>query len=87
MPERGDRRETVRAGSPLRVGDATLVPIERVVLRSRRAARGGWVAAAVEPCALVVRSEGRVRVLSIDGDAISLERLRERIPGLDSLLA
>ncbi len=84
MPEHAGRIETVRAGMPVRVGDVTLLPIERVVVRSARAAHGVWVSAAVEPYALVVRDAGGVRVVEIDGTVISLEQLRERIPELDA---
>ena len=87
MPERARRIETVRAGIPLRVGGVTLLTIERVVVRSSRMARGAWVTAAVEPQAVVVRDAAGVRLVALDGVAISLEQLRERIPGLDALLA
>ncbi len=87
MPERAGREETVRAGTPLRVGDVILVAIERVVVRSGRAPAGMWATAAVEPQALVVRDARGVRVVDLDGTAPSLERLREAIPGLDGLLA
>lgn len=87
MPERAPRIETVRAAIPLRVGDATVLTIERVVVRSSRMARGAWVTAAVEPQAVVVRDAAGVRLVELDGEAMSLEQLRERIPGLDALLA
>ena len=86
MPERAARVETLRAGKPLRVGDVTLWPIERVVVRSHPAARGGWVIASVEPYALVVRDGRRLRVLELAGVSVSLAQLRERIPGLDASL-
>jgi uncharacterized spore protein YtfJ len=87
MRERADGRETLRAGPPLRVGGVTLLPIERVVVRPHRAAQGGWVTAALEPYALVVRDAGGVRVVEIDGAATSLEQLGERVSGLDAWLA
>ncbi len=85
MPER--RIETLRAGRPLRVGDVTLLAIERAVVRSGRGALGMWVTAALEPYALVVRDAGGVRAVGVDGAAVSLEQLRGRIPGLDDRLA
>jgi uncharacterized spore protein YtfJ len=87
MPERTSRIETVRAAMPLRVGPSTLLPIERVVVHSGRGARGAWAHATVEPYALVVRDAGGIRVIDIGATAVSLEDLRERIPGLDALLA
>jgi uncharacterized spore protein YtfJ len=87
MPERASHTETVRAGTPLRVGSVTLLPIERVVVHSDMGALGAWFAAAKEPYALVVRDSGGIRVLDIGATTVSLEALREGIPGLDSVLA
>lgn len=87
MPERTNHTETVRAGTPLRVGSATLLPIERAVVHSGMGALGAWFAAAKEPYALVVRDAVGTRALDIGGTAVSLEALREGIPGLDAVLA
>ncbi len=87
MPERPGRIDRVRAAMPLRVGSLTLLPIERVVVHSGRGARGAWASASVEPYALVVRDAGGIRLVDIGAVAVSLEDLRERIPGLDALLA
>ncbi len=87
MPERTGRMDALRAAMPLRVGSSTLLPIERVAVHSGRGAWGAWVSAVVEPYALIVRDSGGIRVIDIDGIAVSLEDLRERIPGLDALLA
>lgn len=86
MPERTRRTEAVRAGAPLRVGSVTLLPIERVVVRSEVGALGAWFSAAKEPYALVVRDAGGIRALDVGAPAISLEALREEIPGLDAML-
>jgi len=87
MPERTSHAETVRAGTPLRVGSVTLLPIERVVVRSDMGALGAWFTAAKEPYALVVRDAGGIRALDIGATPVSLEALREGIPGLDAVLA
>ncbi len=87
MPERARRIETVRPGRPLRIGDATLLAVERVVVRSGRTALGVWVTADVEPHAVVVRDADGVRAVALDGTLVSVGPLRERIPGLDDLLA
>ncbi len=87
MPERTGRIGRLRAAMPLRVGSSTLLPIERVVVHSDRGARGAWVYATVEPYALIVRDAGGIRVIDIGAIGVSLEDLRERIPGLDALLA
>ncbi len=87
MPERTGHAGTVRAGTPLRVGSVTLLPIERVVVHSGVGALGAWFTAAKEPYALVVRDAGGIRALDFGATAVSLEALREGIPGLDAVLA
>jgi len=86
MPERTSHTETVRAGTPLRVGSVTLLPIERVVVHSDIGALGAWFTAVKEPYALVVRDAGGIRALDVGATAVSLEALREGIPGLDAML-
>lgn len=86
MPDRAARVDTVRAGRPLRVGSVTLFPIVRVVVRAERAGGAAWVFAAREPYALIVRDADGLRAVTI-GETVSLEQLRERIPGIDAVLA
>lgn len=88
MPDRAARVDTMRAGSPLGVGSVILLPIERIVVRAEPGALGSaWVFAAMEPYALIVRSPDDTRVVALGAAEISLEQLRERIPGLDAVLA
>jgi hypothetical protein len=87
MREGNTRTETWRVGAPLSVGPVTLLPIERVVVRSHRGDARLWISAAKEPFALVVRDAGGIRVIGTDVLAVTLEQLRESIPGLDALLA
>lgn len=87
MPELTSHTETVRGGTPLSVGSVTLLPIERVVVHSNRGANRVWFSVAKEPYALIVRDAGGIRAVGVGAAAISLEELRERIRGLDALLA
>ncbi len=87
MAERERRSELVRAGPPVRVGSVTFLAVERVQVRSIGGGAGVWASAVLEPCAIVVRDAGGVRAVGVDGRAVSLERLRELIPGLDAPLA
>ncbi len=86
MPERS-RTESLRAGRPVRVGAVVMVAIERVVVRADRAGLGIWVTAAVEPHAIVVRDPDGARAVEVDGAALSVDALRESVPGLDGLLS
>ena len=87
MREHTSHAETVRAGTPLRVGSVTLLPIERVVVHSDVGALGAWFTAAKEPYALVVRDAGGLRALDMGTTPVSLEALRDGIQGLDAVLA
>ena len=86
MSEKSTFTETLRAGSPVHVGGVTLVPIEHVALRSEMGIVGAWFSVAKQPYALIVRDATGIRTVDIDG-AVSLGELREKIPGLDALLA
>jgi hypothetical protein len=87
MPERARRTETVRAGTPLRVGSVIVLPIERVVVHAAMGALGAWFTAALGPYALVVRDAAGIRAIDIGGGpAVSLEALRQSFPGLDASL-
>lgn len=87
MPEHEGHTETLRAGTPFTVGTVTLLPIERVVLQEHKGSTGVWCWASKEPHALIVRDPGGIHVLQTDTAAGSLEQLRAKIPGLDTLLA
>lgn len=91
MLERTRRSESVRAGTPVMRGTVLLLPIERVVLHSGRGDERGstrlWFSAIKEPYALIVRDAGGLWAIDTDAAAISLDRLFERVPGLDSVLA
>jgi hypothetical protein len=86
MPERTTHVETLRAGKPVSVGATTLLPIERVVLHSDRGNARVWFSAAKEPYAVVVRDAGGIRAVDTGALEVSLDELRERIPGFDALL-
>lgn len=88
MPEPKVHRETVRAGVPVRIGPVTLLPIEHVtVIGSDDGRVQGWLAAAMEPYALIVHDAGGTRAFGRDAQALPLETLRDRVPGLEALLA
>jgi hypothetical protein len=86
MPERRTHTDTLRAGAPLTVGAVSLLPIERVVLYTETWPAHVWVSAAKAPYALIVRDAGGLRVVTTGTGTVTLEQLRESIPGLDALL-
>ena len=86
MLERTRPTETVRAGTPVTRGTVMLLPIERVVLHSGRGKTRVWFSATKEPYALIVRDAGGLWAIDTDAAAVSLEALRQRVPGLDTVL-
>lgn len=87
MLERTRHTETVRAGTPVTHGAVLLLPIERVVLHSGWGNTRVWFSAIKEPYALIVRDAGGLWAIDTDAVAVSLDGLRERVPGLDTVLA
>lgn len=79
--------ETLRAAGPLRVGDVTLVLVERAVIRSGRGDAGCWVGAFKEPFAVVLCDAGGIRALSADSTEIPLDDLIQETPNLAAILA
>jgi hypothetical protein len=86
MRERGAQMETFRAGRALTIGSATLLPIERTVTHAGRFMAHWWFVVAKEPHALVVRDAGGIRAIAVATAQVSLERLLEEVPGLDTVL-
>ncbi len=86
MPEQHTRTETLRAATPVRVGSVTLLPIERVVMHAYLGAAHVRLSVAKEPYAIVIRDAAGTRAVDIGAATISLQQLRDQIPGLDSLL-
>ena len=79
--------ETLRAGSPLSVGDVTLVPIERAGIRSDMGDAGCWISAFKEVFAVVVCDARGVRALDADSSEIALDALIRKTPDLGAILS
>lgn len=87
MLERTRHTESVRAGMPVTHGTVTLLPIERVVLNAGWDTSRLWFSASKEPYALIVCEAGGIWAVDSYAVAVPLEELRERVPGLDRVLA
>ena len=75
----------MRPGTPVHFSDVTVLPVEQVSLHMEMGIAGAWFSAAKQPYALIVRDAGGIRAVDID-TAVSLDQLRESIPGLGALL-
>ena len=80
MPEPARHVEELRAGTRLRVGSVTLIPIERVVVSAGTAGSAAWFTAVMEPFALVVRDD--FQNLGIGHEVLSYLTLLARKQGL-----
>jgi hypothetical protein len=81
------RDERLRLGRPLTVGAVTLLPVERVLVAGAGGARSVWLAASLEPVALVVRDGRGTWAVGVDASPGSLEVLLRTVPGLEAALA
>jgi hypothetical protein len=79
--------EALRAASPLRLGDVTLVPIEHTGIRSNMDDAGYWVSALKEAIAVVVCDASGVRALDADSSEIALDALIRKTPNLGAILS
>jgi hypothetical protein len=87
MAECEAHTDTLRAGTPVTLGRVTLLPIERTVLHAGLVGNCPWFAASKHVYALVVRDEAGTRAIDADAQPVSLEDLRQRLPGFDDGLA
>lgn len=71
----------------MRFGAVTLLPVERSVVHATRDGVGLWCWCACAPHALLIRDDGGVRAVDTNAEPVDLDRLRERLPHLDALLA
>lgn len=77
----------LRVASPLRIGDFTLVPVERAEIRSDMGEAGCLVGAFKAVHAIVVADASGVRALAADSSDIPLDDLIRETPYLDDVLA
>jgi hypothetical protein len=76
----------LRAGRPIRAGEVTLVPVERTCIETATTRQGGWISAAKEVVAVLIRDGRGTRVLGVDGTAIAHTELAGRVDGLEPWL-
>lgn len=87
MPERATSSETIRAGTPVRIGSVTLLPVERIALRLDVGHARSWLIAAKEPYALIVRDAGGLWAIGRNAAPLPLDALRNDVSGLEAALA
>lgn len=76
----------LRAGDPVKVGDVTLIPIERTAIRLDPVEHWGWIGAFKAPVAVVVHDADGIRAMAADSSEIELDTLVKETPNLSALL-
>lgn len=79
-----DRR---RAASPLRFGNVTIVPVERMDIQSGIVSSGCWIGGFKTVFAIVVCDDDGVRALAADSSEIPLDNLIRETPDLGGVIA
>lgn len=79
--------ERLRAANPLRVGDVTIVPVERTDIQSDTGNSGCWIGGFKTVFAVVVRDAKGVRALAADSSEIPLDDLIRETPNLRGVIA
>ena len=79
--------KSLRAGTPVKVHDLELIPIEMTYLDSHQIADGVFACAAKEPAAVVIRSRTGDRAIDLDGRDVSLEELLRVVSGLSDAIS
>lgn len=79
--------ESLRCGALVRHGAVTLLAIEHVIVQAYPVNGRAWFSATKKPYALVVRDTVGIWAIGSDAAAVSLERLRQSVPALESVLA
>ena len=78
--------EEVKAGQPIRVGEFTLVPMERTLVSCVGVKRGVVVRGSKSPVGIVVVSAEDTRALDLNGKEVPLEHYLKEVPDLAPLL-
>lgn len=80
--------ESLRCGALVRHGAVTLLPIEHVIVQAYPVNGRAWFSAIKKPYALVVRDTDGIWAIGSDAAAaVSLQRLYQSVPELESVLA
>ena len=78
--------EEVKAGQPIRVGEITLVPIERTVVSCVGMAGGAVLRGSKGIAGIVVVSGKNMYAIDLTGQEVPMDRYLEKVPELAPLL-
>ena len=75
----------LQPGTPIVVGDVTLMIIARLSIRADSTGYACWLQASKEPYALIIRDPHGLRALDMAGQRLALAQLLDDLPGLASI--
>jgi hypothetical protein len=78
--------EELRAGNPLILADATLVPIECYWIQADSGNMGCWLTGVKEILAVVVCDAAGIRAFGIDSAEVAVDGLIQKTPNLFDIL-
>lgn len=76
----------VHAGTPIRVGATTIVPLEQIKLHCRSGRNVFFFCASKEPVGLVINSPLGRWAINLDGERVPLETFSQEVDGLQQVL-
>lgn len=79
-------RETISVGQSITVGEATLLPLVRTVVRCQESGGGVVCSGLKHVTAVVVLSPEGTRALNGEGEEVPVEQYVQKVPGLRNLL-
>ena len=71
---------------PLKIGDITLVVVVKTLLNGRCGRKSAWLFGMKRPIALIFKSDSSQRVFRINGVEISIEKILEENPEINSVI-
>ncbi|MEW5942781.1 MAG: hypothetical protein AB1710_02880 [Pseudomonadota bacterium] len=77
---------SLRAGTPITVADATVVPVERLSIHSYSQGKACWLYAEKTAVAIVICVAGGARAVGASGEEFLLDDLIGTVPGLAAAL-
>ncbi len=75
----------LQPGTPIIVGDTTLIIITRLSIEADSAGSACWLHASKEPYALAIRDTHGLRALDMTGRRLVIAELLDEVPGIESI--
>ena len=77
----------LRVGSPVTIGEVSIIPVERVRVYSNKMSQGYWLYGLKEPVAMVISDPQGVKAVDMQACELSLSELVRDAPDLEAILA